>query len=77
MILQMYGAIQDNVAPGMGTCDCPTGRMVAEMLAMEVLLEVASRCESFQSISSRKIFVPKVKDILSGFAFNWETFRTI
>ncbi len=53
MVLQMHFAVQGNVAPGMGTYDRLTVRIVAEMLAMEVLLEVTARRESLQAISGR------------------------
>ena len=45
MILQIHCAVQHHIAPGMGTRDWLTGRMVAEMLAVEVLLEVATSRE--------------------------------
>ena len=48
MILQMHCAGQDHVALGVGTRDLLTVRMVAEMLAAEVLLEVAARREGLQ-----------------------------
>ena len=53
MILQMHYAVQDHVAPGMGTHDWLTVRMVAKMLMMEVLLEVAASRESLQVITGR------------------------
>ncbi len=53
MILQMHCAVQGSIAPGMGTYDRLTVRMVAEMLAMEVLFEVAATRESLQAISCR------------------------
>ena len=53
MILQMHCAVQDHIAPGMGARDWLTVWMVAEMLAMDVLLKVASSCESLLAISGR------------------------
>ena len=53
MILQILYAVQDHAAPGMGTHDKLTVRMVAKMLAMEVLLEVAASRESLQAITGR------------------------
>jgi len=53
MALQMHFASQGNVAPGMGTHDRLTVRIVAEMLAMEVLLKVAATGESPQAINCR------------------------
>ena len=53
MILQMYYAVQDHVAPGMGIHDWLTVRMMAKMLAMEVLLEVAASRESLQVITGK------------------------
>ena len=53
MILQMHYAVQDHVAPGMGTRDWLTVRMVAKMLTMEVLLKVAASRESLQVITGR------------------------
>ena len=49
----MHYAVQDHVALGMGTHDWLTVRMVAKMLAMEVLLEVAASRESLQAITGR------------------------
>lgn len=49
----MHFASQCNVAPGMEACDGLTFWMVAEMLAMEVLFEVAASRESFQAITDR------------------------
>ncbi len=46
MVLQMRCAVQYHVAPGMGARDWLTVGMVAEMLAMEVLLEVAASRKS-------------------------------
>lgn len=51
MILQMHCAVQGHVAPGMRARYQLTVRMVAKMLAMEVLLEVAARRESLQPVS--------------------------
>ena len=53
MILQKHCTVQDHVAPRMGARDWLTIRMVAEMLAMEVLFEVAASRESFQAITDR------------------------
>ena len=53
MILQKHCAVQDHVAPGMGARDWLTVWMVAEMLAMEVLFEVAASRESLQAIGGR------------------------
>ena len=47
---QMHCPIQDQVASGMGTGNRLTVRMVAKMLAMEVLLEVAARRGGLQLI---------------------------
>lgn len=47
----MRFASQGNVAPGIGIHDRLTIRMVAEMLAMEVLLKVAATSESPQAIN--------------------------
>ena len=49
----MHFASQFDVAPGMGARDWLTVWMVAEMLAMEVLLEVAASRECLQAISGR------------------------
>ena len=51
MVLQMHCAVQDHVALGMEARNWLTIRMVAEMLTMEVLLEVAARRESLQPVS--------------------------
>ncbi len=48
MILQIHYAFEDHVASGVGTRDRLTVWMVAEMLAMEVLLQVAARRERLQ-----------------------------
>lgn len=53
MVLQVHFACQGHVAPGMVTHDRLTVRMVAEMLAMEVLFEVATTRKSLQAISCR------------------------
>ncbi len=42
VVLQMLCAIQADVAPRMGARDRLTVRMVAKMLAIEMLLEVAA-----------------------------------
>lgn len=47
----MRYAFEDHVAPGMGSGDWLTVWMVAEMLAMEVFLEVAARRKSLQPVS--------------------------
>ncbi|KAI4089535.1 MAG: hypothetical protein L6R37_008028, partial [Teloschistes peruensis] len=64
MTLQMHCAVQDHVAPGIGARDRLTVGMVAEMLAMKMLLEVAASRECLQAISGRQIFVPEAKDAL-------------
>ena len=46
MVLQLHFARQFDVAPGMGARDWLTVWIVAEMLAMEVLPEVATSRES-------------------------------
>lgn len=61
----------------MGAQDGLAVRMVAEMLAVEVFFEVATTRESFQAISIREMLVPKAKDALGGFAFDWESFRQV
>lgn len=53
MVLQVHCAVQDHVAPGVWARDRLTVGMVAEVLAMEVLFEVAATCESLQAISYR------------------------
>ena len=53
MVLQMLCAIQADVAPRMGARDRLTVRMVAKMLAMEMLLEVAARRECLQANHDR------------------------
>jgi len=53
MILEVHFSCQGNVAPGIGACYRLTVRMVAEMLAMEVLFEVAVTGESPQAFSCR------------------------
>jgi hypothetical protein len=53
MVLQMHFVVQGHIAPRMGIYDRLTVRIVAEMLAMEVLFEVATTRESFQAISCR------------------------
>lgn len=53
MILQVHYAVQGNVATGMRTGNRLMDRMVAEVLAMEVLLEVAATSESLQAIRCR------------------------
>ena len=45
------------------------------MLAMEVLLEITASRESLQAFSIRETFVPEVKDVLRGFAFDRQHFR--
>ena len=77
MILQMHCALQGYVASGIETRDRLTVGMVAEMLTMEVLLEVAASREYLQAISGRQVFVPEVKDTLGGFTFDREHFRQI
>ena len=46
MILQIHFTCKGNVAPGMGARDWLTLWMVAEMLAVEVLLKIATSRES-------------------------------
>jgi len=46
MVLQMHFIVQGHVVPGMGTYDRLTVQIVAEVLAMEVLFEVATTGES-------------------------------
>ncbi len=53
MVLQMPCAIQGNVAPGMRTRNRLMVRMVAEVLTMEMLLQIAATGESLQAISCR------------------------
>ena len=47
----MHFASQFDITPGMGARDGLTFWMVAEMLAMGVLFEVAANRESFQAIT--------------------------
>ena len=75
IILQMHCALQDHVASGIRARDRLTVGIVAEMLAMEVLLKVAASRECLQAISGRQVFVPEAKDALGGFTFNRERFR--
>jgi len=53
MILQVHFSCQGSFAPGMRTRNRLMVRMVAEMLTMEMLLQVAAAGESFQAISCR------------------------
>jgi len=46
MILQVHFLCQGSFALGMGTCDGLMVRMVAEVLTMEMLLQVAATRES-------------------------------
>ena len=56
MVLQMRFASQFDVAPGMGARGWLIFWMVAEMLAMEVLFEVAASRESLQAITDKSSF---------------------
>ena len=49
VILQVHIACQDYIALGMGTCDRLVVWMMAEMLAVKVLFEVAATGEGFQA----------------------------
>ncbi len=51
MILQVHYAFQGSFAPGMRTRNRLMVRMVAEMLTMEMLLQVAAAGKSLQAIS--------------------------
>ena len=53
MILQVHCVVQGNVATGMRTRNRLMVRIVAEVLAMEVLLKVAATSESLQAIRCR------------------------
>ena len=75
MILQIHFTCKDNVALGMGTRDRLIVGMIAEMLAMEVLLEAAANRERLQAVTGRQIFVPQAKDALCGFAIDRQRFR--
>ncbi len=77
MILQIHYAFEDYVAPGVGARNRLTVWMMTEMLAVEVLLEVAATRERLQSLSIRESFVAEAKDTLGGFAFDLEDFRKI
>ena len=70
MILQIYYAFEDYVAPRVGVRNRLTVWIITEMLAVEVLLEVAATRERLQSLSIREFFVTEAKDILGGFIFD-------
>ena len=53
MILQIYCALQGHVVSGIGARDRLIVGMVAEMLAMEMLLKVAASREYLWAISGR------------------------
>ena len=53
IVLQMHFASQFDIALRMGVRDGLTFWMVAEMLAMVALFEVAASRESFQAITDR------------------------
>ena len=53
MILQVHCVVQGNVVTGMRIPNRLMVRMVAEVLAMEVLLKVAATSESLQAIRCR------------------------
>lgn len=53
MILQMHCAVQGTVALGKGTRGGLTAQMVAEMLAVERLFEIAMTGKNLQAISCR------------------------
>lgn len=74
MILQIHCAVEDHVAPGVGARNRLTVRMMAEMLAMEILLEIAVTRESLQANSIREFFVTEAKYTLGGFAFDLEDY---
>lgn len=61
MILQLHCADQNNVAPWVGTRDRLTVRMVTEMLAVEVLLEVAATGERLQRFEAGSSSLPRQK----------------
>ena len=77
MILQIHCAVEDHVAPGVGARNRLTVWMMAEMLAIEVLLEIAATPESLQANSIWEFFVTEAKDTLGGFAFDLENFQEI
>ena len=74
MILQVHCAVQGSVATGMRTRNRLVVRMVAEVLALEVLLEIAATSESLQAIRCRQLFIAEAEDALGSFAFDGKGF---
>ena len=72
--LQVYHAVQDDVAFKMWVYDRLTIRMVAEMFAPEVFFEVARICKFFQADGGRQVFITKAEDALGGFVLDRERF---
>lgn len=58
----------------MGARDGPTVSVVAEMLTIEVLLEIAASRERLQAVDCRKFFVSEAKDTLGSATFKQERF---
>lgn len=70
MIPQMHFAFQGSFAPRMRAYDWLTVQMMAEVLPMEVLFQVAVAVEGLQASLCRQSFTTEAEDTLSGFAFD-------
>ncbi len=70
VVLQMYRASQIDVAPRMRARDPLTGRVMAKVFAMKVLLQVAAAMEGLQAGLGGQCFTTETKDAISGFAFD-------
>ncbi len=71
MVLQMRFVFQGSFASRMRTYDRLTVRMMAEVLPMEVLFQVAVAVEGLQACLCRQSFTTEAENTLSGLAFHW------
>ena len=77
MILKIHFTCEGNVALRMGTRDRLIVGMMAEMFAMDVLLEIAASPENFQTTIGQQIFVPEAKNALPVLTLDLDNFREV
>ncbi len=70
MILQVYFAFQGSFAPRMRAYDRLPVRMMAKVLPIEVLFQVAVAVEGLQASLCRQSFTADAENTLSWFAFD-------
>lgn len=56
----------------MRTCYQFAIRVISKMFAVEVFFQITAAMERFETYYCRYFFLPKTKDVLSNFIFNWD-----